>query len=143
MKFLSKAVIIATLGATTFAIAQTSTDPVIQARKDLMQQQRAATATLGGMAGGQAAFDAAAAMAAKAVLVDTAARIPAVFEADVTDATSKAKPEIWMDWEAYVAKSEALLKAAEAIDASSLDGVKAGMGAIGGSCQACHQEFRL
>ena len=58
MKFLTKVVMLATIATTTFAVAQTSTDPVIQARKDLMQQQRAATATLGGMAGDKMAFDA-------------------------------------------------------------------------------------
>lgn len=39
-------------------------------------------------------------------------------------------------------KANALVAAAEGLDASSLDGVKAGMGAIGPTCQSCHGAYR-
>lgn len=125
------------------ALAQQATLPEVIARKAQMQDQRAAVAVLGGMAQGQAAFDAAAAAKAKADLAALAADIPAKFEAEVTEAASKAKPEIWMNWADFVTKAEALKAAAEALDAASLDGVRAGMGAVGAACQACHQAYRM
>ncbi len=123
--------------------AQEATLPEVKARKEQMQAQRMAVAVLGDMASGKTAFDAAAAAKAKADLAALGAQIPARFEAEVTEAASKSKPEIWMMWDDFVTKAEALTAAAEALDAGSLDGVKAGMPAIGGACQACHQAYRM
>ena len=123
--------------------AVAATNAAVVARQDLMKAQGAAARTLGQMAQGQAAFDAEAAAAAKASLVETAARIAEVFEANETDPESKAKPEIWVNWDDYVAKADALKAAVEALDVSSLEGIQAGMGAVGGACGACHQAYRL
>lgn len=137
-------VLIATAGVLAgAAVAQEATLPEVKARKAHMQEQRAAVAVLGGMAQGQTAFDAAAAQAAKAALAAQGAEIPAKFEAEVTEAASKSKPEIWMAWDDFVSKAEALTKAAEALDASSLDGVRAGLGAVGAACQSCHEAYRM
>jgi cytochrome c556 len=125
------------------AIAQEATLPEVKARKEQMQAQRAAVAVLGGMAQGQTAFDAAAATAAKTELAASAAMIPAKFEAQVTEAASKARPEIWTNWADYVSKAEALEMAAEALDTTSLDGLRAGLGAVGAACQACHEAYRM
>jgi cytochrome c556 len=130
------------VGGTALA-QEKAQNATVQARKDLMQVVRTNTGVLGDMAQGKTAFDAAAAAAAKAGLAAAAAEIPARFEANEGDPVSKAKPEIWTNWADFVAKGEALLAGAEALDASSLDGVKAGMGAIGGSCQSCHTAYRL
>ena len=81
--------------------------------------------------------------AAKAALAAAAADIAAKFEPQATDPATEAKPEIWTNWDDFVAKADALKVAAEAMDASSLDSVKAGMGAIGGSCKACHSVYRM
>ena len=40
-----------------------------------------------------------------------------------------------------MAKSEALLKAAEAVDTASPETIGAGMGAIGGACKDCHTTY--
>ena len=56
---------------------------------------------------------------------------PAVCMADATN------------WEDFVAKSTAVNAAATALDASTLDSVKAGMAGIGGACKACHTAYRL
>jgi cytochrome c556 len=125
------------------AIAQDATLPEVKARQDLMQAQRAAAAALGDMAAGRAAFDAAAAARARADLAALAAAIPAAFEPAVTEAASEARPAIWTDWEDFVARAEALTAAAQALDATSLDGVRAGMAAVGAACKACHQTYRM
>ncbi|MFN3645532.1 MAG: c-type cytochrome [Gemmobacter sp.] len=118
------------------------TNPVVKERMDLMQTIRKNTAVLGDMAGGKTAFDAAAATEAKTALAAAAAQITAKFEAEEDDPVAEGRPDIWMDFEGFTAKAEALVTAAEAIDVASLDGLKAGMGAIGGSCQSCHEAFR-
>ena len=120
-----------------------ATDPLVIAQKELMQSFGGAAKTLGGMAGGDVAFDAAGAAAAKAALVDGAAKIAAVFEKAGTDPESKSKPEIWTSWDDFVAKGKALGDAAAALDASTLEGVQAGMGGVGGACKACHTAYKI
>jgi cytochrome c556 len=118
-------------------------DPVVKARQDLMVVQAMSAKTLGEMAGGKIAFDAAAAEAAKSALAAAAADVPAKFEAQATDPVSEAKPEIWANWDDFVSKSEALVAAAEALDLTSAETIGAGMGAIGGACKACHTAYRM
>lgn len=126
------------------AVAETAaTDPAVIARQDLMKTFGGAAKTLGGMAGGEVAFDAAAAEAAKAALLAGSAEIVAKFEANNADPGSKSKPEVWTNWEDFAAKSKAMTDAATALDATSVDGVKAGMAAIGGSCKGCHTAYRM
>ncbi|OYU38421.1 MAG: cytochrome C [Pseudorhodobacter sp. PARRP1] len=125
------------------AIAEVeATDPVVIAQKDLMKSFGGAMKALGGMASGEMAFDAAAAEAAKATLVTGSADIHVKFEKAGNDPASEAKPEIWTNWDDFVKKADGLTAAANALDASSADGIKAGMGAIGGACKACHTTYR-
>ena len=118
-------------------------NPAVKARMDAMATIGANTKVLGDMAGGKAAFDAAKAAEAAAAINATALTVPGLFEAEETDPVSEAKPEIWANWADFVAKTDALAAAAAAVDTTSLDGVTAGMGAIGGSCKACHSAYRL
>lgn len=118
-------------------------NPAVKARMDAMAAIGASTRVLGDMAGGKADFDAAKAAEAAAAINATALTVPGLFEAPETDPVSEAKPEIWANWADFVAKTDALAAAAAAVDTSSLDGVKAGMGALGGSCKACHSAYRL
>ena len=55
---------------------------------------------------------------------------------------SRALPAIWTDMDDFMAKSKGLHDAAMALDASTLDGVRAGLGAVGGACGACHKVYR-
>lgn len=144
MKFAFKAIAVALTLTAGIATAQDqATDPTVIAQKDLMKSFGAAAKTLGGMASGEVAFDAAAAAAAKAALMDGSAMIPAKFETAGVDPTSKASPEIWAKWDEFVAKANALNAAATALDVASVDGIKAGMGAIGGACKDCHMSYRM
>ena len=126
------------------AIAEVeATDPVVIAQKDLMKSFGGAAKTLGGMASGDVAFDATAAEAAKATLVTGSADIHVKFEKAGNDPASEAKPEIWTNWDDFVKKADALNAAATALDATSADGIKAGMGAVGGACKDCHTTYRV
>lgn len=142
MNFMAKAFVAGLVLVTGMAFAADATDPTVKARQMLMDANGAAAKALGGMAGGEVAFDAVAAEAAKAVLIANAADTPAKFEMQAEDPASKAKADIWTNWDDFAAKSKALGDAAIALDASTLQGVQAGMGAIGGACKACHTAYK-
>lgn len=144
MKFAFKALAIAlTLTAGVASAEGEATDPTVIAQKDLMKSFGAASKTLGGMASGEVAYDATAAAAAKAALLDGSAMIAAKFEATGVDPASKSSPDIWTKWDDFVIKANGLTAAATALDVASAEGIKAGMGAIGGACKDCHMSYRL
>lgn len=117
-------------------------DPDVNARQTLMQANGGAMGALGGMAKGEVAFDAAAAETAKQTLIANAADIAAKFTNNASDPENRSKPDVWTNWDDFAAKAAALGAAAAALDASSLDGVKAGLGAIGGACKDCHMAYK-
>jgi cytochrome c556 len=141
MKTLTKTLILGLVMVSGIAFAEAS-DPTVKARQELMDANGGAMKVLGGMAKGEVAFDAAAAEAAKATLIAAAADTAAKFKDQATDPASHAKPEIWTTWDDFTAKADDLGKAAAALDTTSLDGVKAGLGAVGGACGACHQAYK-
>lgn len=142
MKLTAKALITGIILVAGVAYAADATDPTVKARQELMDRNGGAMKVLGGMASGEVAFDAAAAEAAKATLIEDAAMIPAAFEKQAEDPASKAKPAVWTNWDDFLSDAKALGDNAAALDASSLDGVKAGLGAIGGVCKDCHTEYK-
>ncbi|MEO6298391.1 MAG: cytochrome c [Paracoccaceae bacterium] len=143
MNFVTKSLIVGLIMAGGIAFAQSkATDPDVKARQTLMDANGAAIGVLGGMASGKTAFDATAAAAAKATLAADSAQIPVVFKTNASDPESHAKPEIWTSWDDFAAKAADLGKAADAMDTTSLDGVKAGMAALGGACKACHTTYK-
>lgn len=143
MKFTTKTLVLGLVMVGGIAYAQSkAADPDVNARQTLMQGNGAAMGTLGGMAKGEAAFDAAAAEAAKQALIANAAEIAAKFTNNASDPENRAKPDVWTNWDDFAAKAAALGAAATALDASSLDGVKAGLGAIGGACKDCHTSYK-
>lgn len=127
----------------TVTIAAEATEPTVKARQELMDVIGASTKTLGDMAQGTTTFDAAAAEAAKAAMIEASAGIAAAFETQATDPASKSKPEVWTNWDDFVAKGNALNAAATAADVSSAAAIGASLGAIGGACKDCHTAYRL
>lgn len=63
-----------------------------------------------------------------------------------TGAKTEAKAEIWAKPAEFTKHADDVVKAAGALDAAALKGDLAGLGtastALGGSCKACHTEFR-
>lgn len=144
MKLTTKVLAIGFALVAGIAVAETpATDPTVIARQDLMKSFGGAAKTLGGMAGGKVAYDAAAAEAAKKALVDGAAMIEAKFKDNPTDPGSTAKPDVWTNWADFVTKAGGLQTASAALDTSSAESIGAGMGAIGGACKACHTSYRM
>lgn len=145
MKTFTKTLLVSAMlmSGAAFAAGTEATDPDVIARKDLMKSVVAATKTLGTMASGEVAHDAAAAEAAKQALVAAAADIEAKFSNNAADPASEAKPEVWTNWDDFLVKAKGLGNAAAAIDVASAESIGAGMGAIGGTCKACHSDYRV
>jgi cytochrome c556 len=144
MKTFAKTLLVSALLMSGAAFAETEpTTPEVIARHDLMKAMGGAAKALGGMAGGEVAYDAAAAEAAKQTLIASAGEIEAKFTANVEDAGSAAKPEVWTNWDDFVAKAKALGDAANAMDVASAETIGAGMAGVGGACKACHTDYRV
>ncbi len=142
MKTVLKAILVAGIATTAFAHSGVK-DPDVKARMDLMGEIGAATGVLGKMAQGKSAFDAEAAADARVTLIKSGNAIVSAFQVQATDPKTEALPAIWENWDDFVAKAGVLEDAARAMDAGSLDGVRAGMGAIGQSCGGCHEGYRV
>lgn len=125
------------------AIAAEATDPTVKARQELMDTIVMNVGVLGKMASGETPFDAAAAEGAKAALAAAAAEVAPRFEPQASDPKSTAKADIWTNWDDFVKKADAFKAAAEGLDATSLEAVQTGMGAIGGACKDCHSSYRI
>lgn len=143
MKFATKALVAGLMMVAGVAIAAEATDPTVKARQELMDTIGMNTSILGKMAGGETPFDATAAEAAKTAIATAAGEIAVKFEPQATDPKSTAKADIWTNWEDYLKKADALKAAAEDMDATTVEGVQAGMGGIGGSCKDCHTTYRI
>ncbi len=102
---------------------------------------------IGAMAAGRAPFDAKAA-AESANIVATLASLPGTAFGPGTDKglPNRAKPEIWSDAAKFKAANDKMIAEVAKLDTAaksgSLDAIKAAMGAVGGSCKACHDDFR-
>lgn len=142
MKLVTKLLVVGLLCAGGVAIAGEASDPTVKARQEVMETLGKNMKILGEMAGAKTPYDAAAAEAAKAAIVAAASEASAKFEPQATDPESEAKPEIWTNWDDFLAKDKALVDAATAWDVSSPETIGAGMGAVGGACKACHTAYR-
>ena len=144
MKFV-KAVMIGAVVIAGAAYAKGDrTDPNAKARSDLMRDIGKNIGILGDMAGGKAAYDATAAEGAKAAIVEAAGKIEATFkDQGAADPASEAKPEVWTNWDEFLADAKKLEEAVGALDVASAESIGAGLGAVGGACKDCHTEFRI
>ena len=116
-------------------------NPAVMARMNGMSDIAAAMKTLGQMAKGTTAFEAAKANASLQEVAAKAAEIPVLFKAPETDPKSEALPEIWTDFETF--QSIAIdLQTAASVEVANLNQLRRAMRNIGPTCNACHKDFR-
>lgn len=102
---------------------------------------------IGAMAQGRVPFDAKAA-ADNAAIVSAMANLPwAAFGAGTDKGMpNRAKPEVWSDAAKFKAAADKMVAEVAKLDAAAksgnLDQLKAAAGGVGGSCKACHDDFR-
>lgn len=132
------------LVAATAALAhQGVQNTAVKAWMDSMEVTADNTKVLGRMAKGVEPFDAEAARRAAAQIAREAERTPELFAARAEDPLSEASPDIWVNFDDFTAKSQALVVAAEgALTVSARDDLRPALAAIGAACKACHGEYR-
>ena len=139
------AVVLAALSLPVAGLAYGQDDP-IKARQQVMKMNGGAAKTLFDMAGGKAAYDATAALAALKTLQEDMTILVTLFPEGSDQGDTSASPEIWKnfdDFKAHAAKLAADAKAAEAAAPNGAEALGAMLGAIGGDCQACHEKYRI
>ncbi len=98
------------------------------------------------MANGRVPFDAAA-IANNAAIAESMSKLPYAAFIDGSDkGDTKARPEIWSDNAKFKAAAEKMQgemsKLAMVAKGGNIDAIKAQAGATGGTCKACHDDFR-
>ena len=122
-------------------------EDAVKYRQSAMFLQSQTFGRVAAMANGRVPFD------AKVIndnidLVATLNKLQFAAFVDGTDkaGNTRAKPEVWAQkdkWNAAVAKSQDdVAKLVAAGKTGNLDQIKSAAGAVGGSCKACHDDFR-
>ena len=149
MTSIRAAAIAMALAAMTLPAAANDFANEVGARQGMFKIMGLNVGVLGGMARGNIPYDAEAAQVAAANLVAVSAINPLnMFPAgsdNLSLDTTRAAPEIWDNIPDVGAKWAAFGTAATAIQAVAGDGQAAlgpALGALGGSCQACHEAYR-
>lgn len=124
-------------------------DPNIAARQAQMSLQAYNLGVIGAMAQGRVAYDAATAAAAASNLYHLSRLDPSRMWAAGTDNMAaehtRALPAIWDDAAGFATRYAALQAATEAMmnaAGTDLAALQGAMGALGGACGGCHQNFR-
>ncbi|WP_075220853.1 c-type cytochrome [Acuticoccus yangtzensis] len=132
-----------TLSLSLGALAQDSPQ---EQRHAIMEDVGDAMGVLGGMAKGETAYDADAAIAALDTMITEAPVFLTLFpEGSETGHDTRAKPEIWSDRAGFEEKGEAMITAAsnaKETAGNGLDALRAAMGPLGQSCRGCHETYR-
>jgi cytochrome c556 len=133
--------------------------PIVKQRQDLMKQQGKDLTAIKAFLDGKG--DQAAAQAAADDLLRTLPQVPNAFPQKTSSADfpgkTRAKPDIWAEWDKFVAAQQNALSKAQALDAAIKSGDKAAITAafdslgrdVGGrtqepgACGTCHAAFRV
>jgi len=147
-RLLLAAAMIAGLATTLPAAAQfAKPEDAIKYRQSAFTIMATHFGRIAAMAQGKVPFDAKAA-ADNAVLVAEMSKLPYTAFGDGTDKglPNRAKPEVWKESAKFKAAAEKMQGEVVKLDAAaksgSLDAIKAAVSAVGGSCKACHDDFR-
>jgi cytochrome c556 len=146
MIFRSAFAVIALVAGMTAAVAQ---QEAVEARKDLMSDHgRQFYGVLGRMQRGQEPYDQAKVDAAFAALAADATKVSAAFATKAMPEKRSdydASPKIWENKADFDAKAAAFVKAVtdNRGTAKNLDTLKVAYQAVGNTCNACHENYRV
>ena len=128
----------ATVAQDAFAPPATPEEAVAM-RKALMREDGGLVRTLNGLSGAEA-------VAALNTVLTNYTHIPALFPEGSTVGDSDALPAIWENWDTFTAIVEtgkaAATDAITAAEAGDATAYATALGALGGTCGQCHQQFR-
>lgn len=139
------------LAAATFILAAPAHAQFAKPEDAIKYRQSALTVMgvhfgrVAGMANGRIPFDAKVA-ADNAAIAESMSKLPWAGFVPGTDGNTKAKPEIWSDNAKFKEASEKMqgemVKLVAATKTGNLDTIKTAVGATGGTCKGCHDNFR-
>jgi len=120
-------------------------EDAIKYRQSALTVMGAHFGRVAGMANGRIPFDAKVA-ADNAAIAESMSKLPWAGFVPGTDGNTKAKPEIWSDNAKFKEASEKMqgemVKLVAATKTGNLDTIKTAVGATGGTCKGCHDNFR-
>ncbi|NDW46073.1 cytochrome c [Ruegeria sp. PrR005] len=117
-------------------------DEAVLARQATMKSAKAALAVLGEMSALRRHFDRAAARAARTRLLEALSDLPDRFEQPHSDRHTRARPEIWENWPAFLRSAEAARQAARGLRTNNLPALRRSLPAVMSACLACHSRYR-
>ncbi|MCW1951348.1 MAG: cytochrome c [Octadecabacter sp.] len=129
-----------------FADSHADVDPAVTARQAHMQLYAHNLGILGGMAQGKIDYNPEMAQTAADNFLALANISQATYWPEGTAEGTKAKPEIWDNMDDFMSKADDLAFEAEAMaDAAGTDlaSLQGAMQGLGGTCSACHREYRI
>jgi cytochrome c556 len=148
---LSAVALAAVVAAPVAVVAQDrAMQTAIDARQGIFANYQNMVNVMGGMARGNIPYDAETAQAAADNLValtqlDARFNWPVGSDSDSVEGT-RARPEIWQNFDDVVAKAVALGEAAVALQAVAGTGAEAlgpAIANLGAACTACHESYRV
>jgi cytochrome c556 len=134
-----------TLAAPAMAQFQKPED-AIKYRKAALTVMATHFSRVGAMANGRAPFDAKVAADSMAI-VETMSKLPwEAFGPGTDKGDTRALPAVWTEQAKFKAAGDKMQAEVAKLNAAAktgnLDAIKAAFGAAGGSCKACHDDFR-
>jgi cytochrome c556 len=121
-------------------------EDAVKYRKAAFTVMAAHFGRVGALVNGRAPFDAAAAQQNMEVATMMSKLPFTAFGPGTDTGDTRAKPNIWSDNAKFVAASnkmvEEMAKLNTAAKSGNLDQIKAAFGPVGGTCKACHDDFR-
>jgi len=121
-------------------------EDAVKYRKAAFTVMAAHFGRVGAMANGRVPFDAAAAQSNMEVATAMSKLPFAAFGPGTDSGDTRAKPNIWSDNAKFTAAAtkmqEEMAKLNTAAKSGNLEQIKAAFGPAGGSCKACHDDFR-
>ena len=129
--------------------AMKPTTPEIAERQELMRSNKAALTELGRLVSGEAAWNGEAAVRYAGTLMNNTVMIPAKTEKGTggESGRTRARPEIWPDWDNFLAAAEKLEDESKAVldlaMANNEAGARARFASAEKACDACHTRFML
>lgn len=129
------------LATTTLAQSGVGNRGVLK-RMTTMTTARTAVETLANMMAGRVRFSSTQARAARRNLISATRSIPSVFRRPHTDPLSRARPEIWWQWDDFKTRARTAKKAAQALRVDRLGALRSSLPDLINACLGCHQTYR-
>ncbi|MFT7594168.1 MAG: cytochrome c556 [Paracoccaceae bacterium] len=130
-------------GMATGTVAQNGVaNPGVLKRMTTMTTAKTAIDTLANMMAGRFQFNRSQARAARRDLISATRSIPSVFRKPHSDPQSRARTEIWWQWDDFETRAKTAKKAAQALRVSRLETLRSTLPGLIHACLDCHRTYR-